>query len=64
MKKSLDECGRNIEISRMGSFMIAEDAAGLKVRLRRDMRKKGVDKGEEAHAKALRESGMTRRHGR
>jgi alkanesulfonate monooxygenase SsuD/methylene tetrahydromethanopterin reductase-like flavin-dependent oxidoreductase (luciferase family) len=58
MKRSLDGCGRKIEVSRMGSFMIAEDAAGLKARLKKDMKKKGVSKSEEAHAKALREGGM------
>ena len=57
MKSTLDGSGRHIEISRMGAFVIAENAAQLKARLRKHMRGRGVAKDEDAYAKALRKGG-------
>ncbi len=57
VKSTFDRCGRRIEISRMGPFMLAETAGQLRAKLRRDMRKRGVSRGEDAHARALRKSG-------
>lgn len=37
--------------------MLAETAGQLRAKLRRDMRKRGVSRGEDAHARALRKSG-------
>jgi hypothetical protein len=57
LKSTLDASGRHIEISRMGSFMIAGSAAQLRARLRREMRKKGVSKDEDAYARDLKKDG-------
>jgi len=57
LKSILDSSERHLEISRMGSFMVAGSASQLKTRLRKEMRKKGVSKDEDAYARDLRKSG-------
>jgi alkanesulfonate monooxygenase SsuD/methylene tetrahydromethanopterin reductase-like flavin-dependent oxidoreductase (luciferase family) len=57
LKGILDSGSRHIEISRMGSFMVAGSAAQLKTRLRRQMRKQGVSKDEDVYLRELRKSG-------
>ena len=57
IKRHLDGSGRRIEISRMGPFVIAENAASLKERLKRGMRENRASGDEDAYARALRKRG-------
>jgi len=57
LKATIDASGRRLVVSRMGSFVIAGNASQLKTRLRREMRKRGVSKDEDAYARDLRKSG-------
>jgi alkanesulfonate monooxygenase SsuD/methylene tetrahydromethanopterin reductase-like flavin-dependent oxidoreductase (luciferase family) len=57
LKGILDSGSRHIEISRMGSFMVAGSTAQLKTRLRKQMRARGVSKDEDVYLRELRKSG-------
>ncbi len=57
MKGALEASGRQIEISRMGAFIVAQSPGRLKARLRREMRKRGVSKDEEVFSRGLKKSG-------
>jgi alkanesulfonate monooxygenase SsuD/methylene tetrahydromethanopterin reductase-like flavin-dependent oxidoreductase (luciferase family) len=57
MKAALEGSGREIEISRMGPFVVAESEAKLRARLRGEMRKKGATGDEDAYARTLKKGG-------
>lgn len=57
LKRELEGSGRPIGISQAGPFMLAQNSAQLRGRLRGDMRRRGVSRDEDVHARSLRKSG-------
>ncbi len=57
VKRHLARSGRRIKISRMGPFVIAQNSARLKARLRREMQKNRAGGDEDLYARSLRKRG-------
>lgn len=58
LRKHLEASGRHIPISRMGGFLLAENAAGLRSRLKSAMRKGGIGGDEDAYSRSLKKKGQ------
>jgi alkanesulfonate monooxygenase SsuD/methylene tetrahydromethanopterin reductase-like flavin-dependent oxidoreductase (luciferase family) len=57
LKAGLEASGREIGISQMGPFIVAENASQLRARVGREMRRRGIAGDEEVQVEALRKRG-------